>query len=557
MTSPIDNSGPSPDRLSSLRPVKGKQSKEIEVTTEGLLRVGGELLKVTLLDPKDPSKKIKLSPEQQVKLAGIVGKMLGEMELPEGQGKLAGSRVTHEGLKLKGSQQSQKFSPKAKKLYESISKIQNTATKVLGAKSAGGASSPLLPGVKLETSLPTSSSRDIKGGPQTGTLSVVLGSATEKADTIRRRTIGRAVNLKGISQIAEGACKIVRIVGRDLISIAGASPNGPEEPVVNQALKDVVYTAKFGHGKELREEVGLMHTVAKVLEKAGVPAKNLALRAEVAKGIMKGFFGGTKRVYAVITDVANGALEGFFNKADLRSEFNQDVCKQCIGDLLGGLSQLQKAGYVTGDLKPDNLLLYKKDEGGYLLKLSDFGKSKKVDGNGNITGKYSGNPRFAPPESTRGKGGSYGVKGDVYAAGLCMVRMLEELVLDSDRGAMVLNVAEQDIDSGGSPKSGRRGVERFILQHKAFSASDGSLRKNTRRNYTLNEEVRANREKALGAYVDELMTKLSEKKLFSQDEQKEALADLLKGMLKSNPKERLTIETCKSLYDELWKGVWL
>lgn len=55
---------------------------------------------------------------------------------------------------------------------------------------------------------------------------------------------------------------------------------------------------------------------------------------------------------------------------------NREAKEQLIADLLDGVRAIHKSGFVHQDLKPQNLLVFKDDEGKYHLKITDFGEAR-------------------------------------------------------------------------------------------------------------------------------------------------------------------------------------
>jgi len=60
---------------------------------------------------------------------------------------------------------------------------------------------------------------------------------------------------------------------------------------------------------------------------------------------------------------------------------------------------------VHGDIKPSNFLLYKKNDGTVVIKISDFGLSRKVDSDS--SGNTFGTEVYAAPETLKGNAGDF------------------------------------------------------------------------------------------------------------------------------------------------------
>lgn len=125
------------------------------------------------------------------------------------------------------------------------------------------------------------------------------------------------------------------------------------------------------------------------------------------------------------------------------------------------MSSLNQAEYASGDVKPENCLIYTDDSGNRSLKVSDFGQTRKV---GDGTKTYMGNLRFSPPE------GVLSVKGDSWGAALVLIRSFEELITDNN-GDPLIEIEPANKEDRPATQ-GRRGVEKFIVEHKVFLGID-------------------------------------------------------------------------------------
>ncbi len=85
-------------------------------------------------------------------------------------------------------------------------------------------------------------------------------------------------------------------------------------------------------------------------------------------------------------------------------------------NILAGGSALHSAGFVHGDLKPDNIFIYL-ENGKYIAKVGDFGKAKPLDAGEQMI--MSGNASHSPPEQVLSRA------SDVYGFGLLLIRIFE------------------------------------------------------------------------------------------------------------------------------------
>ncbi len=91
--------------------------------------------------------------------------------------------------------------------------------------------------------------------------------------------------------------------------------------------------------------------------------------------------------------------------------------------LLSGLVAAHAAGVVHRDVKPANLMLSRERSGEHLLKLVDFGISKRMvrditERNVTVEGTVIGSPDYMPPEQLRG--GEVDQRADLYAVGVVL-----------------------------------------------------------------------------------------------------------------------------------------
>ena len=82
---------------------------------------------------------------------------------------------------------------------------------------------------------------------------------------------------------------------------------------------------------------------------------------------------------------------------------------------------LRNIDIIHGDIKPDNVLIFRDDSSKYIAKVTDFGYSTNFTGNGRINMPAS--PHWNPPESDDGCGFTFteAQKMDAYSFGmLCL-----------------------------------------------------------------------------------------------------------------------------------------
>jgi len=290
--------------------------------------------------------------------------------------------------------------------------------------------------------------------------------------------------------------------------------------------KWVYYTPVFSffgkNKKELEEEVETMKKIDGHLKEVGGSTRNLAVRAREYKNLIS-------KKYTVKVRRASG---GDFEKKirDIKTSLNQRI--KFGLNLLSGFKNLHQANFVYGDPKPENCLIYnnRSNNDRENLKIADFGKAKKVESDRVLS--YKGNTRFAPPEGTLSK------SGDVYGAALILIRNFEEEIFKNEKDnskTSLYTVPNQDFDAKASDKL--RGVERFVVEHKAFLAGNpgvslSSLMKRKKMGKLTDIEMKA-QQTAMHDYITLLQFRLENTNLKSKAK---GLCDLLKDMTKANLK---------------------
>jgi serine/threonine protein kinase len=125
-----------------------------------------------------------------------------------------------------------------------------------------------------------------------------------------------------------------------------------------------------------------------------------------------------------ITDEYGFIAMEFFSRGDLKHRaeigLNPDVAIIYSTHVAYALDQIHSIGIVHRDLKPANIMFRGDDS----LALADFGISKKLDANSDITtiGQVLGTPYYMSPE--QGEGLSVDTRTDIYSAGVLLYELL-------------------------------------------------------------------------------------------------------------------------------------
>ncbi|HAB98763.1 MAG TPA: hypothetical protein DCE71_02955 [Parachlamydiales bacterium] len=164
-------------------------------------------------------------------------------------------------------------------------------------------------------------------------------------------------------------------------------------------------------------------------------------------------------------------------------------------NILTGGAALHSAGFVHGDVKPDNIFIYLENRDRYIAKVADFGKAKQLNENEQMI--MSGNASHSPPEQVLSRA------SDVYGFGLLLIRILE---------------AGSDIEEG---KSIQRVLPKKTNALTVFSRVVGSVSSG---NIAL-----INRQQNICRHIDQLSVS-------------DGMKDLLKKMTSNDPSLRPSLE---------------
>ncbi|XP_038896341.1 mitogen-activated protein kinase kinase 1-like [Benincasa hispida] len=99
---------------------------------------------------------------------------------------------------------------------------------------------------------------------------------------------------------------------------------------------------------------------------------------------------------------ARGSLTDLIRR---REKLPEVEVKKYLKMILRGLCCIHERGYVHGDIKVDNILVFPDDTGKVKLKIANFGLSKKCDEfeevmiSTNVKPRFRGTPKYMSPES--------------------------------------------------------------------------------------------------------------------------------------------------------------
>jgi serine/threonine-protein kinase len=123
---------------------------------------------------------------------------------------------------------------------------------------------------------------------------------------------------------------------------------------------------------------------------------------------------GDGSLYLVFERAHGGTLAAALTRGPLAMDVALDIGRQ----LARGLCAIGEAGIIHRDLKPANVMLHLDPEGAPLVKIVDFGVSKRVAPQPVVLtrqGELIGTPQYMSPEQLRGE--EIDARSDVYALG--------------------------------------------------------------------------------------------------------------------------------------------
>jgi serine/threonine protein kinase len=230
---------------------------------------------------------------------------------------------------------------------------------------------------------------------------------------------------------------------------------------------------KIGHGKS--KDIWTVGDVAKAthiystprgkgflrkIQRVWTKKNELVGELEKVQALAKAF-NTSKETYLSLDFQLAPSGEKKFGRYTLKSEKAEGSLETLVGDakgqefrlgenILAGLVNLQKAEYLHGDLKLDNVFLYKDTTGNFKARIADFGKTQKAVKDRSYF--YSGNPRYAAPEWRLSQ------KSEVFSAGIMLIRLLEDRFLIKNKMMLI----EPKVKKSLPVRADRKGIERFL-----------------------------------------------------------------------------------------------
>ena len=157
------------------------------------------------------------------------------------------------------------------------------------------------------------------------------------------------------------------------------------------------------------------------------------------------FLGGeeTSESIMIVTPLAKGDLHSF----TVNKVLSEDNCRRLCKQLLQGLAYLHSLELVHGDIKPENVLIFKSpiNESLHIAKICDFGFAERVGNTGllpyrGMRGSYG---YFSPEQLNRR---DYGQAVDMFALGVMMYTFLAgyEPFYPTNKAGLMTGTEESD-----------------------------------------------------------------------------------------------------------------
>lgn len=155
-------------------------------------------------------------------------------------------------------------------------------------------------------------------------------------------------------------------------------------------------------------------------------------------------------IFMVLEYIDGETLDAVVRHCPLPLEQAIDVTRQ----IANALEVAHRNGVIHRDLKPANVMLSPRREGGFAVKVLDFGMAKLLDGLEGESiveltreGMAVGTPRYIAPEQARGQ--PIGPAADLYALGLLLYEMVtgaQAVKANSVQGAVTAHVSSKPLD---------------------------------------------------------------------------------------------------------------
>ena len=121
----------------------------------------------------------------------------------------------------------------------------------------------------------------------------------------------------------------------------------------------------------------------------------------------------------------NGNLEDYLNK--YKSTINEAKAIEFLRQICEGYKYLYDCHIMHRDMKTTNIVVHEQEDHSIILKITDFGESKKMGGTQMTeekTASLKGTPNYMAPEVLEGANKNYNYQSDIYSIGVIFYYML-------------------------------------------------------------------------------------------------------------------------------------
>jgi len=125
----------------------------------------------------------------------------------------------------------------------------------------------------------------------------------------------------------------------------------------------------------------------------------------------------TEKHHLIVMELCPGG--DLLNYVRKRRKLTEVMAKFVFKQIMEGIAYLHENGVVHRDIKLDNILL----DGRGMVKIADFGISRKVADNNELLFEQCGTPAYIAPEIVK-ELGYKGAPVDIWSAGVCLYAML-------------------------------------------------------------------------------------------------------------------------------------
>ena len=199
---------------------------------------------------------------------------------------------------------------------------------------------------------------------------------------------------------------------------------------------DVLGTGSYATVREARRKNDGSTWAVKIISTRSLESANCALilrEAEMLRLLrhrciisLEDVFEDSKNLYLVMEMCIGGDL---FDRiiSSPSGRYSEENARQCMRNILDGLSYLHSHDVAHRDIKPENILLTSRHDD-VNIKISDFGLAKRVDESSRLR-SIVGTPVYYAPEVMQRLGtvkglGEYSVEADMWSVGVLLYAML-------------------------------------------------------------------------------------------------------------------------------------